>query len=224
MANKRQRNRAIKRRRKIDTSELQPRVAAGLAQGREEIEAADLAFASSPRSPSGVEMLRRWESEQGKSERVPHPKFVGESRATGFVRQRPDGSKLADTVLSFPPDVMRAIREGMICLRCLEPQPYAFADQHIEGCEGVMLHGQSYMKDRQVMDIAMEFEGEKHFGPSMAMQQFLDAQDERVQKRKFIVRILEGGTGRIPKEWLKDDDLMRGLHPSELAMLQRSLV
>lgn len=208
---------------RIDPSRLAPGVAAGLAQGREEIEAADQAFAESGRMPSGVEMLRRWEAERGKVGRVPTPKFIAQNTSTGFIRQRPDGSKVADAVLTFEPSTMRAMREGMICMRCLEPQPHTFADEHIEGCEGVQLHGPNYMKDRQIIDLAMEFEGEKHIGPSKPMQEFLDAQDERVEKREFVMRVLNGGQGRIPKEWLQDKELMDGLHPSDqLALIRAS--
>lgn len=208
---------------KIDTSELMPRVAAGLAQGREEIEASDEDYRNSPHAPSGVEMLRRWESENGKTNRVPTPKFIAQNKATGFVRQRPDGTRLADTVLAFPSDVLRSIKEGMICLRCLEPQTHSFADQHIEGCEGVMLHGPSYMKDRQIMDIAMEFEGDKHFGPSKPMTELLDEQEERLEKRKFVKRVLDGGQGRIPREWMQDATLLEGLSDDDKLALARSV-
>lgn len=210
------------RKQRLDRTRLAARVAEGITESPEEERHAQSVHAAN-KTPSGVEMLRRWEAEQKSVGRVPAPKFHAENNHTGFVRQRPDGTKLADATLNFPPEVLQAIQSGMICLRCLEPQTTPFQDLHIEGCEGVLLHGERYMRDRQVIDFAMEFEGERHLGPSRPMQEFLDAQDERVEKRKFLKRVLDGGQGRIPKAWLADATLLEGLSDDDRLALSRSV-
>lgn len=81
-----------------------------------------------------------------------------------------------------------AIKSGYMCLRCLEPQPFAFPEM----CD---LCGYP-MKDRQILDVAMEFQGEKHVGPSKPINEYLMEQDLRVEKRKFEEKIREGRSRR----------------------------
>lgn len=189
MATKKQRSRARKRQRHIDPGELHPQLRSGLTQGASAEEAQqELGPVVAHDGVDIVRYLREQKAVEGT--RIPVPRFIGASKDTGFVRQRPDGTRLGDAVLTFPWEVVRAMRAGMICMRCLEPQSFAFADEHIEGCEGVDLHGPHYMKDRQVVDFALEFEGEKLIGPSKPMSEYLEEQDLRVEKAKFRAKKL----------------------------------
>lgn len=219
MATKKQRSRAAKRRRHIDPAELHPSLRAGLTQGASFEEAMEELGPIPNRDSTDIVRYLK-DTTPVRDSRVPTPRFVGANASTGFVRESLD-RRLGDAVLSFHPDTVRAIQAGMICMRCLEPQPFAFADEHIEGCEGVLIHGKHYMKDRQVVDFALEFEGEKHIGPSKPMTELLEEQDLRVEKRAFIGRVLEGGQGRIPKEWLADATLLEGIDPAKKAEIIR---
>ena len=134
----------------------------------------------------------------------------------GFVASNDAGAVWTDGVTdrvqydlhkNYTPGGMRLLREGRQCLRCDEPLDPAFPVK----CP---LCGYS-VKDRQVMDIAMEFEGEKHLGPSRPITEYMEEQDARVEKRKFIRRVLEGGQGKVPKEWLRDATLIEDLTPQE---------
>lgn len=220
MASKKQRNKALKRQRHgIDPAELHPHLRAGLTQGASATEAQEELGPVVARDSTDIVRYLRDTSTVGDS-RVPTPRFIGANASTGFVRESLD-RRLGDAVLSFHPETVRAIRAGMICMRCLEPQPFAFADEHLEGCEGVLIHGKHYMKDRQVVDFALEFEGEKHIGPSKPMSELLEEQHLRVERRAFIGRVLEGGQGRIPKEWLADATLLEGIDPAKKAEIIR---
>lgn len=138
------------------------------------------------------------------------PRFHAENVDTGLVRESL-GRKFMDAEIVYPEEVRRAILAGMICLKCQEPQELPFEDSHIDGCEGVLVRGKHYMRDWQIIDCAHEMEGEKHLGPAKPMREFLDQQDARLEKRKFIKRVLDGGRGRIPSSWLRDATLMEGL-------------
>lgn len=221
MATKKQRARVSKRRRhEISPDDLHPSLRAGLTQGATAEEAQqELGPVANKDAGDIVAYMRDQEAVAGT--RVPIPRFVGQNASTGFVRESLD-RRMGDAMLTFPRETIRAIQSGMICLRCLEPQPGAFADEHLEGCEGVLLHGPSYMKDRQVVDFALEFEGENHIGPSRPMSEFAEEQDARVEKRRFVKRVADGGQGRIPKEWLADATLFEGLAPSEVKELVKA--
>lgn len=207
-----------KKQKLVREDELAPGIAAGLTQGIPKEEALR---AHPTQGRPGVETIRHMTEDHNVSGmRVPVPHFIGKDASTGFVRESM-GRRMGDVQLQFTPEVMRALQAGMICLRCLEPQRIPFEDSHLPGCEGVLIHGPRYMHDRQILDIAMEFEGEVHVGPSKPMQEILDAQDERMEKRKFITRVLEGGQGKIPKAWLTDATLLDGLSTEEIHALRR---
>ena len=64
------------------------------------------------------------------------------------------------------------------------------------------------VKDRQIMDIAMEFEGERQLGPSKPIGEYLQEQEARKEKRKFAKRAIAYGGMKIPKEWERDATLL----------------
>lgn len=167
----------------INRDNLSPAIAAGLTVGPEKLE-------EKPSSPDGVSLLRH----MNKSEvvgRVPLPRFVGEDKF-GMVTVFADGRQFRDKTLTFQPETTRAIQAGLICMRCLEPQSSPFADEHLPGCEGVALSGPRYMKDRQIMDFAMEYEGNRHLGPSKPITEYLDEMDAAAERRAFDKKIAGG--------------------------------
>ena len=97
---------------------------------------------------------------------------------------------------------MGLLKEGRQCLRCDEPHPDPFP----LACD---VCGYA-MKDRQILDIAMEFEGERHLGPSKPIAQYLEEIEERKEKRRFIKKVKGGGQGKIPQAFLRDATLMGG--------------
>jgi hypothetical protein len=179
-----------KRNRRVNPDDLHPDVAAGLAQGEEEIEADRLNF---HRTPAGVDVVRHMRDvELVLGSRVPLPKFVAEESSSDLVTEFADGRRFHDVRKVFDPDTVRAFQSGMLCLKCLEPQAVPFGDDHLPGCEGVALAGEHYMRDRQILDFAAEFEGTHHIGPSRPISQFLAEQTERRERREFEQRIAEG--------------------------------
>jgi hypothetical protein len=99
----------------------------------------------------------------------------------------PDGRLLRDVDIGFTKEDRERIEQGYICIRCLEPQSAANADDHLEGCIGVAHYGERYMRDGfHLIDVAAEFdENEVHVGPERPLQSYLDAQEERRLKRAF---------------------------------------
>jgi hypothetical protein len=83
-------------------------------------------------------------------------------------------------------ETFQAIQAGHMCLRCLEPQPEAFPDQ----CDICTYP----MRERQVMDIAMEFRGEAHVGPGAPIAEYLAEQEERLERLDHARRRAEGAS------------------------------
>lgn len=212
--NRKQRNRALRRKRLVREDELQPGIAAGLTQG---VPAEEALAAFPVTAPAGVETLRHMASDEllGDS-RVPRPHFVAKDAGTDTVLIVGDRA-FRDVTRTFTNEQMGALRGGMLCLWCLEPQPHAFADEHLEGCFYVKLHGRHAMRERQILDVAMEFEGNVHLGPAKPLSEHLAEVELRTEKRRFIDKVIEGGQGRIPKEWLRDAVLFPEGPPQELA-------
>lgn len=184
MAKGKHTRRTVAQRTKINVENLAPAIAEGMTFGVPKAEAL-------AESPSKEGSVVRHMSEHESVGRVPLPRFVGEDRA-GMVTTFADGREFRDKTLIFQPEVMRSFQAGMICLRCLEPQSHAFADEHLPGCEGVALVGARYMRDRQIMDYAMEFDGERHLGPSRPINEYLDELEAVAEKRAFDRKIAEG--------------------------------
>lgn len=214
MASKRQRNRAIKlaRHKIVNTDDLMPGIASGLTQGIPKKEALDMHPVN---SGSGLELVRHMRDVENVGDsRVPIAKFVAAEDADSVWLDEPTGRIQKNVTLTFQQDTIRAIQSGMICLRCLEPQPYAFP----EVCQSEEAMGCSYpIKERQITDFAMEFEGNKHLGPARPITEYMQEQELRREKRRFIAKKIEGGAGKIPKAWLRDATLFPDGLPKELA-------
>lgn len=208
-----QHKRARKKGRLVSTDELAPGIASGLTQGVPKKEALEMFPVSS--APDGVQLVRHMRdvSESG-SRRVPLPKFVAAEDADSVWYDEPTGRIQKNVSLTMQPEVVAAIRAGEICLRCLEPQEHAFP----EICTSPPEMGCSYpIRDRQIIDAAMEIQGNKHLGPAKPITEYLEEQELRREKRAFIARKIEGGAGKIPKDWLRDAHLFPEGPPPELA-------
>jgi hypothetical protein len=214
-----------RKRERVRKEDLSPALAAGFTESPEEEEQqlVDLGYEKDEESgewrdtrPDGLERNRMMsEKPYVPGTRIPLPRFIGHESDSDIIVEFADGRKFHDITKSFDPETVDAIVHGMICLRCLEPQPFPDADEHLPGCEGVALVGNNYMKERQRIDFMAEFEGEKHYGPGRPIQAFLEDQAERKQKRDFIVSCVENGR-EVPRELLNDKDLFPDGPPKEL--------
>ncbi len=196
----------------VKLADLDPGIAAGITQGKHADEEARERFpATGGHGVSQISHMRE-ESMVGSSQ-VPLPRFVAEEDADSVWYDEPTGRVQKNVTMTFQPETIRAMQSGMICLRCLEPQSQAFPDI----CESYEWSGCSYpIKERQIMDFAVEFEGNKHLGPAKPISEYLQEREARKEKRNFIVKRLAGGNKKIPKEWLRDAHLFPNGVPPEL--------
>lgn len=202
----RQKKNRVLRRKAVREDELAPGIAAGITQGEHALEEANERFPV--QSIDGVTAMQHMTK--------PHRRgggagFVAQENFESIMVEEATGRVMRDVTIIFPKGVKEEIQAGYRCLRCHEPQDYSFP----EWCD---LCGYP-MRERQIMDVAMEFDGERHLGPTRPIQEFLDAQDARLEKRKFIKRVLDGGQGKVPKEWLQDEELLAGLAPEDRAAI-----
>lgn len=190
MASKKQRNRALKRRKQlVREDDLSPGIAAGLTQGASAKEALEL---HPVQSTSGIEVVKHM-GQAGNVEgtRVPLPRFVAAEDADSVWYDEPTGRIQKNVVMTFRRETVQAIQAGMICLRCLEPQTTAFPPdelaRHLPGC--------TYpIRDRQIIDFAHEFEGDKHLGPTKPISEYLEDMELEREKRAFRRRLEEGAS------------------------------
>lgn len=173
---------------RINPDNLSPGLRDGFTQGM----TAEQALAETP-NPESRDILKGMAKAE-RLGRVPLSRFIGEDYDSGMGVAFSDGRVFRDMQLTFQPETIKAIQAGMICLKCLEPQPYAFADQHLPGCEGVALAGPTYMGNRQIMDFAMEFTGDKHLGPSKPISEYIEELELKAEKRRFDMKIAAGAS------------------------------
>lgn len=182
--------------RKLDRSELSPAVAAGITESQEELEAQPKG-----KIPDGLKVAQHMNQEHDTGiSRAPRPHFVGVDDPHGIVRKDETGRKMGDVNLIFTHEMMSALRSGMVCLKCLEPQEFAFEDHHLRSCEGVMVRGPRYMRDWQIVDIAVEFVGETHVGPQKPLAEYEEELEEKILKHQFDTKI---ASGKSPMKGIK---------------------
>ena len=187
--------------RPIDVSEMSERQREGFIQGDDPREVWEESKERFPKTPGvdGIQLARTLrDAERVVGTRVPLPKFVGkEPEQTSLVTTFPDGRNFREAHLTFQPETIRAMKAGMICLKCLEPQAYANEDKHMPDCEGLALHGPRYMrKGRQIIDLAMELEHSTgtHVGPSKPIGEHMAEMELRAEQRRFRKKIEAGGS------------------------------
>lgn len=180
----------------IDTEQMSERQREGFVQGEDPREVWEEAKDRTP-APGidGLTLVRHMRDvEKVVGSRVPLPKFVGSvPDETSLVTTFADGRSFQEVNLTYQPETIRAFRAGMICFKCLEPQAYAFEDHHMPDCEGLALRGPRYMRDRQIMDIAMEMdERGVHLGPAKPIAEHFEQMELVAEQRRFRRRIEEG--------------------------------
>lgn len=175
--NKRQRTSAWKRkqRAKINTDDLHPKQAEGLTVGMSAKDALREIPDPHQHTDGATLVQQQLGGEQEHVGRIPVFKAVLRDD-THSVWKEVDGRLQRNVVASVPKDVFRAIKAGHICLRCYEPQPDAFPPE----CD---MCGYP-MRERQIMDVAMEFRGEEHIGPGMPIAEYLEQQERRLEARE----------------------------------------
>jgi hypothetical protein len=168
--------------RKFDPDDLHPSLREGYTQGQSAEEVA----AEINSKPSGVELLRHMrDAETVEGTRVPLPKFVAEDDVDSVWTDGTDRLQRS-AVLTFQPETFKAMQAGHICLRCLEPHQHAFP----ELCSLC-----SYpMKERQIADLALEFEGSKHLGPAKPLSEYAQEKEAARERRRFDKKLREGGS------------------------------
>ena len=94
--------------------------------------------------------------------RIPSPRFLVEDDPSGIWRVH-DGRVQRGARIILLPETLAAMKAGLICLRCMEPQdepfPFRCTSPPEMGCE-------YRISDRQLRDIAIEYEGESELGPT----------------------------------------------------------
>ena len=103
----------------------------------------------------------------------------------------PDGRLFSEPAIAFTAEDKKRIELGYVCLRCLEPQSGANADDHLPGCIGVGMHGPRYMRSGQhLIDVAAEFDDSNiHVGPSRPLSAYADELEDRKLKRVFEEKV-----------------------------------
>jgi len=156
---------------------MHPAQKAGLVVGGEEV-------VSSPPSSGG---------QQSTSDAIKHMADV-DTNGVRFVAE-PDNSEIwslgddrrfGGVDVTLRPEDFRKMQSGYMCLRCYEPQEESFPLQ----CP---LCGYA-MQERQIRDVAVEFTGTKHLGPSKPISDYVDELDEAAARKRFAKKIYEGGS------------------------------
>ena len=162
----------------VDPGEmLGEKIAEGLTVGPEAEEEAKEKFPGLPGAPDLSYLARAGGVKFRAFDKPSDPFYIG----------FPDGRLLRDVDIAFSADDRKKIELGYICIRCLEPQSSANADEHLEGCTGVAHYGERYMRDgHHLADVLQEFdEREVHAGPWRPLKRYLEEQEERSLRRKF---------------------------------------
>lgn len=213
---RRMKNKAAIRRhgRRIKPEDLHPKQAEGLTVGM----SAKKALASIP-DPArehldGEELVQHQLGGEGETVgRIPVFRAVLRDD-THSVWKEEDGRLQRNVISTMTDETFGAIQAGHLCLRCFEPQPEAFPDT----CD---VCGYP-MRERQIMDVAMEFRGRDHIGPGMPIAEYLDEQERRMEQRE---RAEAKKSGRSPMRGLRQKILspgakrLRGVHDGEVKRL-----
>ena len=205
------RNAVAARKRKqarLKNLDLAPKIASGMTEGTSAEEALNAHPVKGTRS--GIVIAQDFSQAEREMEEDPRLKrvhFIAEHN-TGVMLTEPNtGRQMIDANVKMPKALRRKIQSGYACINCYEqfevPWPVTC---DVCGYE---------VAARQTNRAEREFEGETHVGPSKGLRSILMEQDLRVEKRGFIRKVLDGGQGKIPQEWLRDATLMDGLTPDE---------
>ncbi len=162
----------------IDPGELHPDLARGLTQGASAEEAAEEhGPVSAGDGRQYAAQLREGDKQMLSRDGLPWAPMVAANDTQAVWNDGVTDRPQMDLSKTYTELGLGLLREGRQCLRCDEPHPEPFP----ELCD---LCGYP-MNERQIMDIAMEFEGTKHIGPSRPITEYMAEQDARLEKAKF---------------------------------------
>ncbi len=176
------RNRALRTRERVNLDDLGPKIAAGITEGASAKEALDEHPVVGKQD--GAALVSHMGEQQEHLERLPVFRAVLRDDTHSVWHDEPTGRLQRNVVASVDKDTFGAIQAGHMCLRCYEPQPEAFPDQ----CD---MCGYP-IRERQVLDVAMEFRGEEHIGPGLPIGNYLDEQTQRMEEAEAALRKHEG--------------------------------
>lgn len=167
----------------VNLDNLGPKIAEGLTQGASAKEALDEHAVVG--KTDGAALVQHMADEQPMYDRIPTWRAVLRDD-THSVWTDETGRLQRNVIESVPQEVFNATAAGHICLRCHEPHPEAFPDQ----CD---VCGYP-MRERQIIDVAMEFRGLDFVGPGAPIADYLAEQDERMERIEHEIRRQEGGS------------------------------
>lgn len=149
----------MSKRDKIDRRDLAPLIAEGLTQGVP-VDRVQSELPPKPKAEPSPGHMNDLQTVAGT--RVPLPRFFAEDDPSAIWT--PEGGRTQRHVrITLHAETLEAMKAGMICLRCLEPQTEAFPFH----CTSPPEMGCNYpISDRQLRDIAIEYEGEQTLGPT----------------------------------------------------------
>lgn len=172
------------RKNKVKPEQLAPKIAEGYTDTPMTEEDARREFPSTVEKKRDLGFLRKPTYLPGT--RLPIPEMV--LIPNDVVIEEPNtGRRFHDVDQGMHPEARQAIQAGHMCLKCKEPHPDEAFPMYCNVC--------GYeMRERQILDCAVEFEGEIHVGPSKPLTDFMEDLDERQQKQMYAKKIREGGS------------------------------
>jgi len=146
--------------RRIKPDQLAPGIAAGYTEGVP----ADKIDQELP-TPRSAAPTHLNQDDLVEGTRIPKPKFYAEDDPLS-VLDIVTGRTQRHARITLQAETLAAMKEGWICLRCMEPQDEAFP----ETCTSPPEMACNYpIRTRQLRDIAIEYEGEQALGPERSV-------------------------------------------------------
>jgi len=149
----------LSRRDKVKRDQLAPLIAEGFTEGVP-LDRVESELPVKTRPESDPAYMNEQATVPGT--RIPLPRFFVEHDTEG-IWQVHQGRVHRGARIILLPETLEAMKAGLICLRCMEPQdepfPFRCTSPPEMGCE-------YRISDRQLRDIAVEYEGESELGPT----------------------------------------------------------
>jgi len=170
----------------VDLRDVAPRIAEGLTQGPHAQAEADERFPVQS-APSGEEIVQQHlGGKQRTLGRLPVFRALLKDDIDSVWVDGQSDRLQRNVIAQVDKETFQALQSGHMCLRCYEPQPNAFPEM----CDLCTYP----MRERQIMDIAMEFKGHSHVGPAQPFGEFIAEQEERMARAAFEKKIKDGGS------------------------------
>ena len=168
-------------REKVKPDQLAPKIAEGFTDRPLTPEEAAREFPAQRTKDMDVSHMR---GEMMPGSRVPKPTMV--LIPNDAVIEEPNtGRRMKDVDQVITEDMMGAIIDRMMCLRCKEP----FEIPNPINCPVCGYE----VRDRQALDAGMELTGDRHVGPSKPLAEFMEDLQDRQLASAFEKKIIEGG-------------------------------